>query len=67
MARVVTAAQRAELAAIHQRVSGVVGGASSGVAAGERTLPVGEAFRQLFPQGLQRGSVVGCHGAAAVT
>ena len=64
MARVVTAAQRAELAAVHRRVSGV---SASGVAAGERTLPVADAFRQLFPQGVQRGSVVGCHGPAAVT
>lgn len=43
-------------------------GVLSGVAAGERTLPLLPAFAELVPQGVvQRGSVVGCAGAAAVS
>ena len=43
-------------------------GVLSGAAAGERTLPLLPAFAELVPQGVvQRGSVVGCAGAAAVS
>jgi hypothetical protein len=47
---------------------GLVTRAGSGTAARERTLPLLAAFEELVPQcTLQRGSVVGCHGAAAVS
>lgn len=58
----VSAAVPAGLAAL--AVSGVL----SGTAARERTLPLLSAFAELVPQGaVQRGSVVGCAGAAAVS
>jgi len=59
MARIVTASQRAQLAAVQRQVEGV--------AARERTLPVVPALGGLLPQGVQRGSVVGCAGPAAVS
>jgi hypothetical protein len=47
---------------------GLVTRAGSGTAARERTLPLLAAFEELVPQcALQRGSVVSCHGAAAVS
>lgn len=43
-------------------------GVLSGAAARERTLPVLPAFTELLPQAVvQRGSVIGCEGAAAVS
>lgn len=43
-------------------------GVVSGVVARERTLPVLPAFADLLPHGaIQRGSVIGCHGAACVS
>ena len=43
-------------------------GVLSGATARQRTLPVLDAFAELLPQAvLQRGSVVGCEGAAAVS
>ena len=47
---------------------GLVTRAASGNAAAERTLPLLPVFRPLVPQGaVQRGSVVGCEGGAAVS
>ena len=43
-------------------------GVVSGAVARERTLPVLSAFADLLPHGaIQRGSVIGCHGAAGVS
>ncbi len=47
---------------------GLVARAGAGTAARERTLPLLPVFGELLPGAvLQRGSVVGCHGAAAVS
>lgn len=56
-------------AAAHQRLADVVAstGVVSGAAARERVLPVHPALHGLWPQGLQRGTVVGCAGPAAVS
>lgn len=63
MARGVLAEQQlTALAALTEK--GVV----SGAVARERTLPVLPAFAELLPHGaIQRGSIVGCHGAAGVS
>jgi hypothetical protein len=51
---------RDRLAALAPRVS-------SGALAGERSLPVAPALRELLPSGITRSSVVGCRGGAALS
>jgi hypothetical protein len=47
---------------------GLVARAAAGTAARDRTLPLLSTFAALLPQAtVQRGSVMGCHGAAAVS
>jgi hypothetical protein len=67
----ITATSSPELAVSHLAdlaTRGLVTRAGSGTTARERTLPLIAAFEGLVPQcSLQHGSVVSCHGAAAVS